>query len=244
MPGSASGDVHLERRGSAARGLRGGTSPRRDRAGTPSPRCRGASVRTSTPRPCISSLARCATSGGPPGADERAERRRAPSASREQRRRRCTWRAVVVGDRERRAARCGPARRPSAASSAYALAGVDELAAAARDRGRGVAQRRRPRRRASSASVVGRPTSPDRVEQPRQQRAERELVEQHAHLLAVERALAAGRRARRRASTSRTQQRHLAVQEHPVARPRRGSGAASAAARRGARRSLRGRRRW
>ena len=94
--GSASGDVQLERRGSAARGRRARyfPSPGSSRyAMTAVSWSQRAEVDAASP--CISSLARCATSGGPPSATSAASASRTVGVG-EQRRRRCTRRAVVA----------------------------------------------------------------------------------------------------------------------------------------------------
>ena len=214
MPASASGECTSSERKRSARSSRRyfPSAGSRRYAITAVSWC---SVRTSTPSPCISSLARCATSGGPPSPTS-APPRGADRRRRGRDRRRCTRRG------RRRSAIATPSRplRPG-----DALPPRLERVRARRHR----APRARRAAAAAASRIVSTSTSsvsasgtaavcPDRLEQPRQQGAERELVEEDAHLLAVARALAQIARARRRQSTVATQQRHLAVQEHPVAR--------------------------
>ena len=146
-----------------------------------------------------------------PGARRAAARRR-------RRARRAPSRTVGVGEQRRRRRRrpCASSRAIASARSGLATGapsqrGFDRDGSPRRRRGRRAASSTaassrsdaRPRRRASRVvGLVGRLLA-DRLEQARQQRAELELVEQHPHLLAVQRAHARARRARRRASTSR-----------------------------------------
>ena len=131
--------------------------------------------------------------------DERRRARRAPSAS---------SRSVAVDVRDvarRSRPRCRAAGCVTGAPSQHRLdrvtgAGVGRAAAAARPRRRASRARldvdvERRRRSATSAAC-----SPERVEQARQQGAERELVEQHADLLRGPTRPGAGRRGRRRAA--------------------------------------------
>ena len=237
MPASASGDVHLERRGTGARGPRAGTSrqpgsrryaitavscseranvERRGRASAPSPGAR--------------------SSGGPPVSNSAQRARRAPRVARAAHRRR-TWptrRRCATATRAQPAGR--RARPPNALRARRAVALGD-----GRQRARAPPSRR-GRRSTSTSSVLrcrrsAAADSPTASSRRGQQRAELELVEQDPHLLAVPCAHACSSPGPTSTSQSRRSTRHLAVEEHPLARARRGSGAASAAARRGARRS-------
>ena len=221
VPSTRSGDA-ARARGTAARGPRARyfPSPGSSRyAITAVSWCERAAASTSSP--CISSLARCATSGGlavatsAPSAFAHRARRRAASAS-------MYVTSSSVGDAERRRARLRPGAPSQRGSTANALAARRERAAAlARPRrasrsdvdldverlglGR-LGDRRRPPRAAAAAACgtrAGR-TAPA----PARGRTRP----------------GGGRRARRRRRRRARRMRHLAVQEHAVARTRRGSG--------------------
>ena len=180
--------------------------------------------------PCISSLARCATSGGPSAPSS------AASAS-------CTFSsrssspcdvidATVVGapprGRRARSDRRGfPTRLERVASAGFAPIACEHCERRLRVAG----DRDLDLERLRLLDCRG---LADRVEHPRVERAELELVEQHAHLLAVQRTVdeLVGLHPEIEIAA---QQRHLAVLEHAVAHLVEVLRAASVAGRRGAR---------
>ncbi len=212
MPGSASGDcTSTERNRRARSSSRNFPEPGSSRYAM----TRGVVVQRAdvAPRPCISSLARCAIKRRAAIGEERVERR-AHLRRLQERRRRRTRRARrrATASAAQRAER--PARPPTAPRSRRARPLRRALRTARAPWPRRAA--RRPRRRAPRASVSA-AVLPHRLEQARQQRAERELVEEDAHLLAVPRAHAEVGRLDVDARRRRTQPRHLPVQEHAVA---------------------------
>ena len=218
--------------GSGGRGPRACTSPRPDRGDTPSARCR---ARASAGRRGgrASSLAR-GPSAGLVGRNAKSSRRRRDALGASQdRRRRCRWRPCAV-------ARVGdptipvPARRPGAPRRR----GVGALSTARRPSTGGGVARDDPldlERLGLGRSAASRVVRTERIEDAGQQRAELELVEEHAHPLRVERpcSRSSGSTPTSTSRSSTDISRFLSTRSAP----RRGSGAASAAARRGARRS-------
>ena len=188
------------------------------------------SVGSSASSPCISSLARCTTSGGnsPPTSAPSAFSRRAVGEQVG-----VDVRDVVAGgdaeaDERGAAGRSGPARLERDARSPFRRAQQHRFGGVRVARGGDVDLEHLGLGRFGDLA--------DRVEQPRQQGAELELVEQHPHLLAVELTLAELVDLDAAVDVE-GEARHLAVLEHAVAALAEVRASASAAARRGARRS-------